>query len=139
MGDPATDAFEIGARVAVTAPDGSGPWYLILGMNDGIFEDNQGAWDVVVAVRTDDCPTGDDCDDSRADVAPDQPEVCDTVDNDCDGTVDNDNAADATTWYADRARERAEGSALPTSSDAKITSRRARKRGSSPASSIRAA
>ncbi len=44
--------------------------------------------------------SSDDCDDTRADVNPDQDELCDTVDNDCDGTVDID-AIDATTVYAD--------------------------------------
>jgi len=42
-----------------------------------------------------------DCDDSDAAINPAATELCDTVDNDCDGTVDEDDAADATTWYAD--------------------------------------
>ena len=42
----------------------------------------------------------DDCDDTNAAINPDATEVCDGVDNDCDGTVDQD-AADASTWYAD--------------------------------------
>jgi hypothetical protein len=41
-----------------------------------------------------------DCDDTRADVSPAGTEVCDGVDNDCAGGVDND-AVDATTWYWD--------------------------------------
>jgi len=43
---------------------------------------------------------GQDCDDTRADVGPDQPEVCDGVDNDCNGRRDDD-AVDAGTWYVD--------------------------------------
>ena len=42
-----------------------------------------------------------DCDDTDAAVNPAADELCDGVDNDCDGTVDEDGAADTTTWYAD--------------------------------------
>jgi hypothetical protein len=42
-----------------------------------------------------------DCDDSAAAVNPAATELCDSIDNDCDGTVDEDDAADASTWYAD--------------------------------------
>ncbi len=44
---------------------------------------------------------GTDCDDTDASVNPGATEVCDDIDNDCDGTVDEDDAADATTWYMD--------------------------------------
>ncbi|MBI4592201.1 putative metal-binding motif-containing protein [Candidatus Uhrbacteria bacterium] len=43
-----------------------------------------------------------DCDDSQKDVNPGQTEVCDGIDNDCDGSTDEDDAADATTWYLDQ-------------------------------------
>lgn len=41
-----------------------------------------------------------DCNDANADVRPNATEVCDGVDNNCDGVVDTD-AADRGTWYAD--------------------------------------
>ncbi len=44
---------------------------------------------------------GSDCDDSDAAVSPGASELCNGVDDDCDGTVDEDDAGDAPTWYAD--------------------------------------
>ncbi len=45
--------------------------------------------------------TGGDCDDASADVSPAATEVCDTIDNNCDGAADESTAADAATWYLD--------------------------------------
>jgi hypothetical protein len=42
-----------------------------------------------------------DCDDRDGDIHPEADELCDGEDNDCDGTVDEDDAIDAPTWYAD--------------------------------------
>ncbi|MDP2307139.1 MAG: putative metal-binding motif-containing protein, partial [Pseudomonadota bacterium] len=42
-----------------------------------------------------------DCNDGTARANPDAVETCDTIDNNCDGAIDEDTAADATTWYAD--------------------------------------
>ncbi len=45
--------------------------------------------------------SGGDCDDADARRTPGQVEVCDTLDNDCDGDVDSPVPADAPTWFAD--------------------------------------
>ncbi len=42
-----------------------------------------------------------DCNDADAAINPDATEQCNGVDDDCDGTVDEDDAVDAATWYAD--------------------------------------
>lgn len=44
--------------------------------------------------------TNSDCNDTDSEVYPGANEICDYIDNDCDGTVD-DNALDALTWYED--------------------------------------
>ena len=44
---------------------------------------------------------GEDCDDGRALTNPGATEYCNSEDDDCDGTVDEDDALDATTWYVD--------------------------------------
>ncbi len=47
------------------------------------------------------CPDDTDCDDADADINPGASETCDLADNDCDGEIDEDDAVDAGTWYAD--------------------------------------
>jgi hypothetical protein len=51
-------------------------------------------------------PTGyttnaDDCDDAAVNVNPAATEICNSIDDNCDGTVDENTASDAATWYAD--------------------------------------
>jgi hypothetical protein len=42
-----------------------------------------------------------DCDETNAAINPAATEICDGVDNNCDGETDEDSATDAATWYAD--------------------------------------
>jgi hypothetical protein len=42
-----------------------------------------------------------DCDDADSDTFPGAIEFCDGYDNNCDGSIDEDSAADASVWYAD--------------------------------------
>ena len=44
---------------------------------------------------------GDDCDDADVAIYPGADEYCNAVDDDCDGTVDEDDAIDVLTWYWD--------------------------------------
>ena len=58
-------------------------------------EDSDG-WDGDAAV------TGfEDCNDAAASAYPGADEYCDGIDNDCDDEIDEDDAVDASTWYAD--------------------------------------
>ena len=42
-----------------------------------------------------------DCDDANSAINPAADEVCDAIDNDCDGTINGETATDATDWYPD--------------------------------------
>ena len=46
-------------------------------------------------------PTPGDCNDTDGSISPNSTELCDGVDNDCNGTTDESTAADASDWYAD--------------------------------------
>lgn len=67
---------------------------------DSAVWDSGDTGEEVIDVDQDGFAADQDCDDSDAGVNPGAVEVCDGLDNDCDGAVDN-QAADATPWYAD--------------------------------------
>ena len=53
-----------------------------------------------------DQPTGyvdnsDDCDDEESSISPAEDESCDSIDNNCDGNIDEDSSIDALVWYID--------------------------------------
>ncbi len=72
-------------------------------INDTTSEDLAYLQQVALAdqidVDGDGFPPGEDCDDNKAQVHPGHPEWCDSLDNDCNGTVD-DNVI-TVSWYAD--------------------------------------
>ncbi len=63
---------------------------------DGVIETDADG-DGAISVTT----GGTDCDDTIAAIHPGAVEVCDDVDNNCDGNIDESSAVDAITWYAD--------------------------------------
>jgi hypothetical protein len=78
------------------------------GVLETYYQDQDADGYGVVDVTTEACapPTGwarasGDCDDLEPAVRPSASELCDDVDNDCDGTTDEDDALDAPIWYAD--------------------------------------
>jgi cysteine-rich repeat protein len=68
--------------------------------------DGDGHGSAAYYTTTCDLPTGyvsstDDCDDTNSTVYPGATEVCDGLDNDCDGVTDGADALGMATWYAD--------------------------------------
>jgi DNA-binding beta-propeller fold protein YncE len=85
---------------ADTDVTGTNTWYMDM---DG---DGYGVADMTVEACS--LPSGyadnsDDCDDSNGAVHPGAAEICDSVDNDCDGLIDTDDpdVVDASIWYSD--------------------------------------
>jgi hypothetical protein len=73
-------------------------WYIDYD-GDGYGDDAYTAWSC--SQPSGYTATNDDCDDTDPAVSPAGTELCNGVDDDCDGTVDEDDAADAGTWYED--------------------------------------
>ena len=68
-------------------------------------EDGHGAWDDALCLCGDSltytAAAGGDCDDADANVSPSAAELCNGVDDDCDGTTDEEGAAGCAPYYAD--------------------------------------
>ncbi len=78
------------------------------GVTSTFYADSDGDSYGDATSTTEDCsaPSGyttdtSDCDDSDASIYPGADEYCDGVDNDCDSSVDEPDAVDVSTWYAD--------------------------------------
>ncbi len=69
--------------------------------------DGDGYGNAIISIATCTPPSsgyvsdGTDCDDSSAEVNPGADERCNQADDDCDGSIDEDDAVDASTWYID--------------------------------------
>jgi hypothetical protein len=74
----------------------AGTWYLD---TDGDGHGELASAFTACEMPADASAVGDDCDDANAEAHPDADEVCDGVDNNCDGVVDE---GLTTTYYADR-------------------------------------
>ena len=77
------------------------------GLLESFYEDADGdGYGTDATVEACELPSGyaaesDDCDDTNADVNPDATEVCNGLDDDCDGDTDPDDSSDAGTWWID--------------------------------------
>jgi hypothetical protein len=69
--------------------------------DDSAGDDDDSAVEQVIDADGDGFDERLDCDDEDAAVNPGADELCDEIDNDCDGEIDEDDAVDARTWYQD--------------------------------------
>ncbi|MBN2800299.1 MAG: hypothetical protein JXX28_14255 [Deltaproteobacteria bacterium] len=113
-----------GGEAAVHTDCDDADWYVYPGAMEGVGDgvdqdcdglelcrvdadnDGYGVWDAVLESTDLSCAgpgqatEGGDCDDTDLAINPGVAEVCDEIDNDCDGMVDQ-YAVDASTWYRD--------------------------------------
>ncbi len=73
-------------------------WYADV---DGDGYGDSGSFQAACTAPSNHVANSEDCDDTNGAVNPAATEGCDAVDNDCDGTTDEDDAFDAGTWYLD--------------------------------------
>jgi len=73
-------------------------WYVDY---DGDGYGNGGLWVAACQQPEGRVRDGSDCDDRTAEISPGAEERCNDLDDDCDGEVDESDAVDAGTWYAD--------------------------------------
>ncbi|MFA4815525.1 MAG: putative metal-binding motif-containing protein, partial [Candidatus Gracilibacteria bacterium] len=76
-----------------------GETHIVLDMDSGTVVDPDADLDGYTVTA------GGDCNDADAAINPGAAEMCDSVDNNCDGSTDGSDAADATTWYRDHDRD----------------------------------
>jgi hypothetical protein len=74
-------------------------WWYFDADGDGYGEAATAAWSCSSIL--DHVTAGTDCDDADRSVAPSRREVCDLVDNNCDGVIDEAGASGELVWYAD--------------------------------------
>ena len=78
-------------------PEATESWY------DGVDQDCDGLSDYDADQDSFDSSEhgGSDCNDAEDAIHPSADEMCDDIDNDCNGDTDEGDALDASTWYAD--------------------------------------
>jgi len=87
-------------------------WY---GDSDGDGYGDSGTTTFACAQPTGHVADSSDCNDTDASISPAADEYCDSVDNDCDGAVDEDDALDVSTFYLDGDGDGYGDSGSPTS------------------------